>query len=277
MKQFMAIYVGSPAAMSKWDKLSEADRKERQATGMKAWQDWMAKNRASVIENGGPLGKTKRADAKGITDVRNNLAAYVIVQAESQEAAAKMFLNHRIHGLPRRSGGGDGVPTYRRLALSRRLFVAQRADRIQVRGLRGGQDAETYADRSRESKRERDGPPRRMRGRKVRNQRCGERAESVADRETGDAAEQAEHERLEQELQQDVDARFAPIALRMPISRVRSVTDTSMMFMIPMPPTSSEMLSDARHHDRDGRRDRIEGRPGALGQVADRKSSSARS
>ena len=26
----------------------------------------------------------------------------------------------------------------------------------------------------------------------------------------------------------------------MPISRVRSVTDTSMMFMMPMPPTSSD-------------------------------------
>ena len=32
----------------------------------------------------------------------------------------------------------------------------------------------------------------------------------------------------------------APTAIRRPISRVRSVTDTSMMFMIPMPPTSSE-------------------------------------
>ncbi|OIO95579.1 MAG: hypothetical protein AUJ96_26535 [Armatimonadetes bacterium CG2_30_66_41] len=30
----------------------------------------------------------------------------------------------------------------------------------------------------------------------------------------------------------------APTALRMPISRVRSVTETSMMFMIPMPATS---------------------------------------
>ena len=28
--------------------------------------------------------------------------------------------------------------------------------------------------------------------------------------------------------------------MRRPISRVRSVTETSMMFMIPMPPTSSE-------------------------------------
>ena len=32
----------------------------------------------------------------------------------------------------------------------------------------------------------------------------------------------------------------APTDRRSPISRVRSVTDTSMMFMIPMPPTSNE-------------------------------------
>ena len=35
--------------------------------------------------------------------------------------------------------------------------------------------------------------------------------------------------------------RLAPMAMRMPISRVRSVTVTSMMFMMPMPPTSSEI------------------------------------
>ena len=35
--------------------------------------------------------------------------------------------------------------------------------------------------------------------------------------------------------------RLAPTALRMPISRVRSVTLTSMMFMMPIPPTSREM------------------------------------
>ena len=35
------------------------------------------------------------------------------------------------------------------------------------------------------------------------------------------------------------------MALRMPISRVRSVTVTSMMFMTPMPPTSSEIAATA--------------------------------
>ena len=33
----------------------------------------------------------------------------------------------------------------------------------------------------------------------------------------------------------------APSALRVPISRVRSVMDTSMIFMTPIPPTSSAM------------------------------------
>ena len=42
-----------------------------------------------------------------------------------------------------------------------------------------------------------------------------------------------------------MSVRCAPIALRMPISRVRSVTVTSMMFMTPMPPTSSEIAATA--------------------------------
>ena len=35
--------------------------------------------------------------------------------------------------------------------------------------------------------------------------------------------------------------RVAPKALRKPISRVRSVTDTSMMFITPIPPTNNEI------------------------------------
>jgi hypothetical protein len=38
----------------------------------------------------------------------------------------------------------------------------------------------------------------------------------------------------------DVEGR-APTESRMPISWVRSVTETSMMFITPTPPTSSEM------------------------------------
>ena len=53
----------------------------------------------------------------------------------------------------------------------------------------------------------------------------------------------------------------APIALRIPISRVRSRTDTSMMFMIPIPPTTSEIeaMPASRSGQQPGhRRDRVE-------------------
>ena len=38
----------------------------------------------------------------------------------------------------------------------------------------------------------------------------------------------------------------APIALRMPTSRMRSVNEASRMFMITMPPTSSEIMPQTR-------------------------------
>jgi hypothetical protein len=46
------------------------------------------------VQHGCPLGKTKRISETGIADTRNDLAGYTIVQAESHEAAAKLFQDH---------------------------------------------------------------------------------------------------------------------------------------------------------------------------------------
>lgn len=96
MKKFMAIFLGSTAAMerSKWNEMSEAKRKEVQAAGMKAWGDWMVANQAALVDHGGPLGKTKRTAPEGVTDVKNAMAGYVIVRADSHEAAARLFVGH---------------------------------------------------------------------------------------------------------------------------------------------------------------------------------------
>jgi hypothetical protein len=94
MKKFCAIYLGTPASREKWSKLDEATRKQREQQGMKAWNDWVTRNKAAIVDTGSPLGKTKRADATGISDTSNAMAAYTIVQAESHAAAAKLFENH---------------------------------------------------------------------------------------------------------------------------------------------------------------------------------------
>ncbi|MCK5745364.1 MAG: hypothetical protein KAH44_04080 [Oricola sp.] len=96
MPKFLAIYMGSQssAQSAAWNTMDEKTRKEREAAGMKAWMDWMTANAASIVDQGGPLGKTKRADADGVSDIRNNLTGYIIVEAESHEAAARLFENH---------------------------------------------------------------------------------------------------------------------------------------------------------------------------------------
>jgi hypothetical protein len=94
MKTWMAVYTGNPQGMAAWKALAPDERAQREREGMAAWQEWGKRNDASIVENGGPLGKTKRVTRSGIADVSNNLAAYTVVRAESHDAAAKLFEGH---------------------------------------------------------------------------------------------------------------------------------------------------------------------------------------
>ncbi|SFJ98879.1 hypothetical protein [Caulobacter sp. UNC279MFTsu5.1] len=89
MKTFLALYMGSDTPV---DPASLSD--ETKARGMAAWGQWMADHAAAVVDHGGPLGKTKKTAADGVTDIRNRVTGYVVVRAESQAAAAAMFENH---------------------------------------------------------------------------------------------------------------------------------------------------------------------------------------
>lgn len=91
MKKFMAVYTGS--ATPEQRAAMHADQARIQA-GMEAWGQWMQDHRADFVDAGGPLGKTKRVDGSGISDTSNNLSAYVIVEAETHEDAARMFEHH---------------------------------------------------------------------------------------------------------------------------------------------------------------------------------------
>ena len=91
MKKFMVLFMASSADFEKAMKNSTP---EQQKKGMDAWMKWARENEKSIVDQGTPLGKTKRINAKGISDIKNEIAAYTIVQAESHEAAAKLFVNH---------------------------------------------------------------------------------------------------------------------------------------------------------------------------------------
>jgi hypothetical protein len=96
MKKFLAVYTGSRTSVQgrAWDAMDETMRSARAAAGMSAWGDWMTAHQASLVEAGGPLGKTKQASMQGVADISNNLSGFTIVQAESHEEAAKLFEKH---------------------------------------------------------------------------------------------------------------------------------------------------------------------------------------
>lgn len=97
MKKFLAIYLGvadDPKEMEKWNAMSEEQRKDIDKRGMEAWGKWAEKYKDAIVDNGTPIGKTKRTDARGVSDTKNAIAAYTIVQAETHDEAAKMFLDH---------------------------------------------------------------------------------------------------------------------------------------------------------------------------------------
>jgi hypothetical protein len=96
MKAFLAVYIGTATARERsgWDALGEDERKAREKAGMDAWMAWGEKHKAAIVENGAPLGKTKRVGPSGISDIKNAIVGYTVVQADSHEAAARMFEHH---------------------------------------------------------------------------------------------------------------------------------------------------------------------------------------
>ena len=96
MSNFLAVFTGTPEANEKsgWNALSESSRKERTQAGIKAWHFWMESHQKQLVVAGGPIGKTKRVSSSGTADAHNNICGYVVVSAESHEAAARLFENH---------------------------------------------------------------------------------------------------------------------------------------------------------------------------------------
>jgi hypothetical protein len=109
MKTFVALYVGSPPGAGAPAQPSD----DAIAKGMAAWGKWMADHASAIVDAGGPLGTTKKVTAQGVADTHNAVAGYVVVQAESHEAAAKMFEGHPHFAI----FPGEGVEIMERLPI----------------------------------------------------------------------------------------------------------------------------------------------------------------
>ena len=78
MKKFMVLYMASGP---EFEKMKQSSTPDRQKEGMEAWKKWMNDNKASIVEGGAPLGKTKRVDSNGGSDTKNEVGGYSVLQA----------------------------------------------------------------------------------------------------------------------------------------------------------------------------------------------------
>lgn len=92
MKNYLAVFLGKPDAMGEW--MARPDRAELEKQGMEAWMQWAQAHQGDIVNMGSPLGKTKKVSAAGVEDIRNEMGAWCVVQADSYEAAAAIFANH---------------------------------------------------------------------------------------------------------------------------------------------------------------------------------------
>ncbi len=90
MKKFLVLY---KAPTSSFQQMMKATP-EQQKAGMDAWMAWSKKAVASIIDMGGPLGKSLRVTTGGASPITNDLGGYSILQAESKEALGETMKGH---------------------------------------------------------------------------------------------------------------------------------------------------------------------------------------
>lgn len=81
------------AGLEEWMKKPEAERKAAEDSLKAEWDAWL-KAHAGAVKNTVGLGKAKRVSVIGATDVNNGFMLSSYVEAESSEAAAKLFADH---------------------------------------------------------------------------------------------------------------------------------------------------------------------------------------
>jgi len=94
MPHFLAVYTMSPEALAGFRAMSKAEQDAVDDKGLAAWTAWEEANAASFPNHGGMVGKTLRVSKSGTAPASNQIAGYIIVEAESIEAAAKLFEHH---------------------------------------------------------------------------------------------------------------------------------------------------------------------------------------
>lgn len=102
LKKFLVLYLVPVHVLAAWAKTDPATRKPAEEKMRAEWGRWMAEH-AKMITLTEAAGKTKAVTANGVTDTKNDIMLYSIVEADSHENAANAYAQHPHLGIPESS------------------------------------------------------------------------------------------------------------------------------------------------------------------------------
>lgn len=92
MKKYFILFCVPVKVMAEWTSSTAPEEQKKMGDQMmQDWGAWQEKHKDAIKDKGLPLGKTKRVTKGNVTDVKNDLNYYIIVEAESHDAAAEMI------------------------------------------------------------------------------------------------------------------------------------------------------------------------------------------
>ena len=103
MKKFLVAYLAPASVIEEWKKTEPEKRKAAEEKMQGEWRKWMSDDAKIFADKGAGVGKTKRVTSQGSSDAKNDIMLYAIVEAESHEAATKMFERHPHLQIPQSS------------------------------------------------------------------------------------------------------------------------------------------------------------------------------
>jgi len=102
LSKFLVLYLAPASVLQAWSTTDPSERKAAEEKMRGEWVKWMDAH-AKMIISSDAGGKTKRVTSSGVSDTRNDIMLYSVIDAESHDAAAKSFENHPHLQIPQSS------------------------------------------------------------------------------------------------------------------------------------------------------------------------------
>ncbi len=94
MPKFLAVFMMTPESLARFRALPKAEQDAIDVAGVPQWVAWEERHAAAIVHHGGMVGKTTRVTRAGMVPATNAICGTMIVEAETVEAAARLFEDH---------------------------------------------------------------------------------------------------------------------------------------------------------------------------------------